>query len=195
LHGFVDRHRRTSLSEGYAAVFATVLIWSTPSLFMYYLNRYYDPWAQNFYRYFVRLSRYCTARVLSGPPRRAGDRPARRWALSSTLRAERRPSSTQVMALFYMGPGVYTIFIRSSVIFHRAARARIFSRGTLRHSAMEIQAGTLLGLIGAFGVIWFQPNMQSQERHIALPGLLIAFAGLVLLGALRRSDSSAHRLS
>jgi drug/metabolite transporter (DMT)-like permease len=25
-------------------------------------------------------------------------------------------------------------------------------------------------------VIWFQPNMQSQERHIALPGLLIAFA-------------------
>src|SRR5215469_17676746 len=50
---FVDRHRRTSLSEGYAAVFATVLIWSTPSLFMYYLNRYYDPWAQNFYRYLV----------------------------------------------------------------------------------------------------------------------------------------------
>src|SRR5437868_12158643 len=48
-----DRQRRTSLSEGYAAVFATVLIWSTPSLFMYYLNRYYDPWAQNFYRYFV----------------------------------------------------------------------------------------------------------------------------------------------
>src|SRR5438046_9599444 len=51
--GLDDRHRRTRLSEGYAAVFATVLIWSTPSLFMYYLNRYYDPWAQNFYRYFV----------------------------------------------------------------------------------------------------------------------------------------------
>src|SRR5207247_9071702 len=48
-----DRHGRTRLSEGYAAVFATILIWSTPSLFMYYLNRYYDPWAQNFYRYFV----------------------------------------------------------------------------------------------------------------------------------------------
>src|SRR4030095_17210569 len=51
--GVVERHRRTSLSEGYAAVFATVLIWSTPPLLMYYLNRYYDPWAQNFYRYFV----------------------------------------------------------------------------------------------------------------------------------------------
>src|SRR4029453_8792746 len=40
----------------------------------------------------------------------------------------------------------------------------------------KFQVGTLLGLIGAFGVIWFQPNVQSQERHIALPGLLIAFA-------------------
>src|SRR5205823_8283569 len=49
----VERHRRTSVSEGYAALFATVLIWSTPSLFMFYLNRYYDPFAQNFYRYAV----------------------------------------------------------------------------------------------------------------------------------------------
>src|SRR5437016_13230055 len=42
-----------SSSEGYAALFGTILIWSTPSLFQYYLNRYYDPWAQNFYRYLV----------------------------------------------------------------------------------------------------------------------------------------------
>src|SRR5262249_42351456 len=27
--------------------------------------------------------------------------------------------------------------------------------------------------IGAFGVIWYQPN--GQDRHVALPGLLIAF--------------------
>ena len=44
----VDLRGRVKPSEGYAAVFATVLIWSTPSLFQYYLNRYYDPWAQNF---------------------------------------------------------------------------------------------------------------------------------------------------
>src|SRR5436190_288059 len=49
----VGMRSRTSTSEGYAAVFATILIWSTPSLFQYYLNRYYDPWAQNFYRYLV----------------------------------------------------------------------------------------------------------------------------------------------
>src|SRR3954451_13724248 len=44
---------RTNFSGGYAAIFATVLIWSTPSLFQFYLNRFYDPWAQNFYRYAV----------------------------------------------------------------------------------------------------------------------------------------------
>src|SRR5207237_10294591 len=49
----VDLQGRANLSRGYAAVFATVLIWSMPSLFQYYLNRYYDPWAQNFYRYSV----------------------------------------------------------------------------------------------------------------------------------------------
>jgi len=49
----VDLRGRTNLSKGYAAVFATVVIWSMPSLFQYYLNRYYDPWAQNFYRYSV----------------------------------------------------------------------------------------------------------------------------------------------
>src|SRR5438046_6777393 len=48
-----DMLRKADLSKGYAAVFATVLIWSLPSLFMYYLNRFYDPWAQNFYRYSV----------------------------------------------------------------------------------------------------------------------------------------------
>src|SRR6266699_4437585 len=48
-----DVRRGADLSKGYAAVFATVVIWSLPSLFMYYLNRFYAPWAQNFYRYSV----------------------------------------------------------------------------------------------------------------------------------------------
>jgi len=41
----------------------------------------------------------------------------------------------------------------------------------------QFQLGTLLGLIGAFGVIWFQANPQARtpSGHIALPGLFIAF--------------------
>jgi drug/metabolite transporter (DMT)-like permease len=173
---FVGRHRRTSLSEGYAAVFATVLIWSTPSLFMYYLNRYYDPWAQNFYRYFVAclaIAPLVFYRVHRGGP-------------GIDLRAiglcfvpcvpNVVHQVTQVMALFYMGPGVYTIFIRSSVIFTALLALAFFPEERVVIRQWKFQAGTMLGLIGAFGVIWFQPNVQSQERHIALPGLLIAFA-------------------
>jgi hypothetical protein len=35
-------------SSGYLAIFATVVIWSTPSLFQFYLIRYYEPWSQKF---------------------------------------------------------------------------------------------------------------------------------------------------
>src|SRR5881296_1250490 len=170
-----DRHRRTTLSEGYAAVFATVLIWSTPSLFMYYLNRYYDPWAQNFYRYFVAclaIAPLVFYRVHRGGP-------------GIDLRAVGLcfvpcvpnvvHQITQVMALFYMGPGVYAIFIRSSVIFTALLALAFFPEERSIIRQWQFQLGTLLGLVGAFGVIWFQANAQSSERHIALPGLFIAF--------------------
>ena len=42
------RSRAGNISRGYLALFATVIIWSLPSLFQFYLLRYYDVWAQNF---------------------------------------------------------------------------------------------------------------------------------------------------
>src|SRR6184192_3336233 len=80
---------------------------------------------------------------------------------------------TQVMALFYVGPGVYTIFTRTSVIF-TALLALVFfpeERHVIRQ--WQFQLGTGLGLSGAFGVVWFQPGWKSG--HIAVPGLFIAF--------------------
>ena len=47
------RSATRNISRGYLALFATVIIWSLPSLFQFYLLRYYDVWAQNFYRYSV----------------------------------------------------------------------------------------------------------------------------------------------
>src|SRR5213078_399571 len=82
---------------------------------------------------------------------------------------------TQVIALFYMGPGVYTIFTRSSVIFTALLALAFFPEERFVIRQWQFQVGTLLGLIGAFGVIWFQANAESHDRHIALPGLLIAF--------------------
>jgi drug/metabolite transporter (DMT)-like permease len=169
----VDRHRRTSLSEGYAAVFATVLIWSTPSLFMYYLNRYYDPWAQNFYRYFVAC--LAVAPLLIYRTRRGA--PLLDWQAVTMCLVPCLPNVvhqvTQVVALFYMGPGVYTIFTRASVIFTALLALAFFPEERRIIRQWQFQVGTLLGLIGAFGVVWFQPGRETE--HMKLPGLFIAF--------------------
>jgi drug/metabolite transporter (DMT)-like permease len=164
---------RASASKGYAAVFTTVVIWSMPSLFQFYLIRYYEPWSQNFYRYSVAciaIAPFVFYRIHRGGPKI--DMRAFAICLVPCL-PNVVHQITQVMALFYMGPGVYAIFTRSSVIF-TALLALIFfpeERHIIRQ--WQFQIGTLLGLIGAFGVIWFQSG--AQDRHIALPGLFIAF--------------------
>jgi drug/metabolite transporter (DMT)-like permease len=165
----------TNLSKGYAAVFATVAIWSLPSLFMYYLNRFYDPWAQNFFRYSVAC--IAIAPLVLWRAHRFGQR--------INLRAVRLcflpcvpnvvHQVTQVMALFYIGPGVYTIFTRASVIFTALLALAFFPEERFVIRQWKFQVGTCLGLLGAFGVIWFQPNAISHDQHVALPGLLIAF--------------------
>jgi drug/metabolite transporter (DMT)-like permease len=167
--------RSADLSKGYPAVFATVFIWSLPSLFMYYLNRYYDPWAQNFYRYSVAciaIAPLVLYRMRHGGPRI--DMHAIKLCLLPCL-PNVVHQVTQVMALFYIGPGVYTIFTRASVIFTALLALAFFPEERVVIRQWQFQLGTLLGLIGAFGVIWFQANADLHSQHVALPGLLIAF--------------------
>ena len=159
--------------RGYAAIFATVLIWSTPSLFQFYLNRFYDPWAQNFYRYSVA----CLAVLpfVYSRFRRNGPRFDRGVFLACLIPALPNVvhQITQTIALFHMGPGVYAIFIRSSVII-TALLALIFfpeERWIIRQ--WQFQVGTLLGLVGAVGVLWFQPGREGGP--IALRGIALAF--------------------
>jgi drug/metabolite transporter (DMT)-like permease len=164
---------RTKPSEGYAAVFATILIWSTPSLFQYYLNRYYDPWAQNFYRYLVAC--VSIAPLLIYGLRYRGLSIDRRAVAICILPCLPNVvhQVTQVMALFYVGPGVYTIFTRASVIFTALLALAFFPEERHIIRQWQFQLGTGLGLSGAFGVVWFQPGWKSE--HIAVPGLFIAF--------------------
>jgi drug/metabolite transporter (DMT)-like permease len=177
--------RSANLSKGYSAIFATVFMWSLPSLFMYYLNRYYDPWAQNFYRYSVAciaIAPLVLYRINRGGPRI--DIHAVKLCLLPCL-PNVVHQVTQVMALFYIGPGVYTIFTRASVIFTALLALAFFPEERVVIRQWQFQLGTLLGLIGAFGVIWFQangaalaaasPSGSGHEQHIALPGLFIAF--------------------
>jgi drug/metabolite transporter (DMT)-like permease len=162
-----------NFSRGYAAVFATIAIWSLPSLFQYYLNRYYDPWSQNFYRYAVAC--IAVTPFVFYQFRRQGARLDHRaivacfWPCLPNVVHQ----ITQVVALFYMGPGVYAIFTRSSVIFTALLALAFFPEERYVIRQWQFQAGTVLGLFGAFGVIWFQSGWQGD--HIAWPGLFIAF--------------------
>jgi drug/metabolite transporter (DMT)-like permease len=164
---------RETFSSAYAAIFATVLIWSTPSLFQFYLNRFYDPWAQNFYRYAVAC--------LAAMPfvlyrfRRSGPRLDRGTLLACLIPALPNVvhQITQTVALFHMGPGVYAIFIRSSVIITTLLALIFFPEERWIIRQWQFQVGTLLGLVGAVGVLWFQPGREGGA--IALRGIAIAF--------------------
>jgi len=167
------RSGRPRISRGYLALFATVVIWSLPSLFQFYLLRYYDVWSQNFYRYSVAclaIAPFVAFRIRRGGPRL--DLRAFALCLIPSL-PNVVHQIAQTTALFFIGPGVYAIFTRSSVIM-TALLALIFfpeERHILRQ--WQFQVGTVLGLLGAVGVFWFQPG--TDTGHVAIRGLLIAF--------------------
>lgn len=162
-----------SFSKRYAAIFATVIIWSTPSLFQFYLIPYYEPWAQNFYRYsvaFLAVMPFVLYRL-----RRAGPPIDRSLFLACLV-----PSLpnvvhqiTQTVALYHMGPGVYAIFGRSSVIITALLALLFFPEERWIIRQWQFQVGTLLGLVGAVGVVWFQEGWQSGP--VGFQGLAIAF--------------------
>ncbi len=163
----------TRSSEGYAAVLATIVIWSTPSLFQFYLNRYYDPFAQNFYRYSIG----CLAILPFAIYRFRQSGPRLDLSLLGLCLVPALPNVvhqvTQTLSLYYMGPGVYAIFTRSSVIMTALLALVFFPEERWIVRQWPFQVGTLLGLIGAVGVIWFQPGFHGG--HIPLGGLAIAF--------------------
>lgn len=162
-----------TISKGYVAVFATVFIWSTPSLFQFYLNRFYDPWAQNFYRYSVACLAVTPFVVYRF--RRSGPQIDRGVLLACLVPALPNVvhQIAQNVALFHMGPGVYAIFIRSSVIITTLLALIFFPEERWIIRQWQFQVGTAFGLIGAVGVLWFQPGHQGGT--IALRGIAVAF--------------------
>lgn len=167
----MDRHQ--NLSKGYTALFATVFIWSMPSLFQFYLNRFYDPWSQNFYRYLVAclaIAPFVFYRMRRGGPKIDMHAVAICFipCLPNVVH-----QIAQVVALFYMGPGVYAIFNRSSVIITALLALAFFPEERYVIRQWQFQTGTLLGLFGAFGVVRFQANWGTGA--IAWRGFAVAF--------------------
>jgi drug/metabolite transporter (DMT)-like permease len=159
-------------STGYAAVLATVIIWSLPSLFQYYLNRYYDPWAQNLYRYSVACLAILPFLFLRSRQPAAHLTPRQFWLCVLPCLPNVVHQVGQVLALFYMGPGLYAIFGRTSVIFTALLALGFFPEERHIIRQWQFQVGTCLGLAGAFGVLWFQTD--ANHHHISVRGVIIA---------------------
>ena len=160
-------------SSGYLAVFATVVIWSTPSLFQFYLIRYYEPWSQNFYRYLVAFFAvlpfvFLRFRAKGGRLDRAAFVACLIPSLPNVVH-----QITQTVALYHMGPGVYAIFGRSTVIFTAVLAVIFFPEERHIIRQWQFQVGTALGLIGAIGVVYFQEGWQVGA--MPLRGFAIAF--------------------
>ena len=160
-------------SAGYLAIFATVIIWSTPSLFQFYLIRYYEPWSQNFYRYLVAF--FAVLPFVFVRFRTKGGRLDGAAFLACLI-----PSLpnvvhqiTQTVALYHMGPGVYAIFGRSTVIFTALLALVFFPEERRIIRQWQFQVGTVLGLLGAVGVVCFQKGWQAGA--MPLRGFAIAF--------------------
>ncbi|HEX3817512.1 MAG TPA: DMT family transporter [Chthoniobacterales bacterium] len=180
-----------NVTEGYAAVFVTVLIWSTPSLFQFYLNRFYDPFAQNFYRYSVG----CLAILPFAIYRFRKSGPRLDLGVIGACLVPAVPNVihqvTQTLSLYYMGPGVYAIFTRSSVIITALLALLFFPDERWIVRQWRFQVGTLLGLLGAVGVFWFEPGWTTG--HVPLGGLAIAFTATfcwALYGVLVKGPSA-----
>ena len=166
-----DLMSKKGFSGGYLAIFATVVIWSTPSLFQFYLIRYYEPWSQNFYRYLVAF--FAVLPFVFLRFRAKGGR------LDSAALACLIPSLpnvvhqiTQTVALYHMGPGVYAIFGRSSVIFTALLALLFFPEERHIIRQWQFQVGTIIGLVGAVGVVRFQEGWQAGA--VPLQGFAIA---------------------
>src|SRR5438270_608978 len=187
----MERNTR-QLSRGYAAVFATVAIWSLPSLFLFYLNRFYDPWSQNFYRYAVAclaIVPFVLFQFLRGS--RIDIRAVGLCLIPCVPNVVHQ--ITQVVALFYMGPGVYAIFARTSVIFTALLALAFFPEERHVIRQWQFQLGTLLGLLGAFGVALAQTlqllcplgalALSAWIFHERLSSAQLISAAILLIGA------------
>src|SRR5213595_2400586 len=189
----VDLRGGTKPSEGYAAVFATILIWSTPSLFQYYLNRYYDPWAQNFYRYLVACISIAPLLIYRIWYR---EQPID-WRAVTICFVPCLPNVvhqvTQVIALFYMGPGVYTIFTRASVIFTALLALAFFPEERHVIRQWQFQLGTVFGLISLITSALLLPFTFAFGK-IATPLHAGAHANLILIISAVSCITLAHVL-
>lgn len=172
--------------RGRLALAATVMIWSTPPLFQFWLARSFDPWTQNFYRYAAGF--LTMVPFLVWMAWRDGSLAARlswrgcAWAAVPNVVHQ----VAQTMAVVLLLPGVYALLGRVSVIFTAGLAIVFFADERWIARSTRFWLGTLCGLAGVAGLVW-EPGGGLAARSPAWSGLglaLLAAAGWALYGIL-----------
>ena len=179
------------LWRGRLALLATVVIWSSPPVFQYWLAASFDPWTQNFYRYLVGF--LAMAPLLAWAAWR-GRRSMTRgdWigcalaALPNVLH-----QIAQTMAVVLLWPGIYALLGRLSVVFTAVLAAVFFADERWIARSVKFQAGTALALLGVGGLVW-SPGGRAADAALwtGLGLALAAAAGWALYGIMVKKFTS-----
>lgn len=171
--------------RGRLALAATVVVWSTPPVFQYWLAGSFDPWTQNFYRYaagFLAMAPFLWW-IARRSPRAVS---ARDWAgclLASCPNVLHQIAQT--MAVVLLWPGIYALLGRLSVVFTALLAVAFFADERWIARSWKFLAGTLLALVGVGGLVG-APG-QGMSGPGVWTGLCLALAaafGWALYGIL-----------
>ena len=166
-----------SIWRGRLALLATVVIWSSPPIFQYWLAASFDTWTQNFYRYlagFLAMAPFLLWMAWRAPRRI----PARDWfgcGLAAVPNVVHQIAQTVAVVLLW--PGVYALLGRLSVVFTAVLVVIFFADERWIARSWKFQAGTVLALIGVAGLVW-APG-QGISGAETWTGLLLALAAAV----------------
>ncbi len=163
--------------RGRLALFATVVIWSTPPVFQYWLARSFDPWTQNFYRYLAAC--VVMAPAVAWTSRRSPRRlTAREWTGSAIAAVPNVVHQiAQTMAVVLLWPGLYALLGRMSVIFTAVLAVVFFADERWITRSVKFLAGTVLALAGVAGLVC-APGGGATGELSALGLWLALFASL-----------------
>lgn len=165
------------LWRGRLALLATVVIWSSPPVFQYWLAASFDPWTQNFYRYLAGFLVMAPFFVWMGwrSPRSIARRDWFGCALAAVPNVVHQIAQT--MAVVILWPGVYALLGRLSVVFTAVLAVLFFADERWIARSWKFQAGTLLALLGVAGLVW-SPG-QGTPGGVVWVGLALALAAVV----------------
>lgn len=165
------------LWRGRLALGATVLIWSTPPVFQYWLAKSFDPWTQNFYRYaagFLAMLPFLLWRL--GRDRVLWRRIEwRGCAIASVPNAVHQIAQT--VAVVFLLPGIYALAGRISVIMTAVLAVVFFADERWITQSGRFIAGTICGLMGLAGLVWPVGMAVSPGWGTGFSLALLAAAG------------------